>query len=213
MCGSVVCSWHASGGRQGLRARLRPRPEGLQSRAHPDAAPPDQSEEGARRRPGLGAHLVGRGPRPPRGQAQRHPGHGPHRRERLPEARRHLRLGRHRAGLSRHLRRAPGGVGARWTRGIGSGQGVSATTPSISTASSGTAPSRWPPTCRAATTSCPSATTATPRAASPASSATPKRGRGGFTGCSSSLTCRSRRRGRRSGCPSSPRPTRPCSSP
>ena len=62
---------NSSGRRQGLRQGLRARAEGLQSAPHPLSDEADQPEEGPRRGSGLRAHLLGRGARSRRGQAQR----------------------------------------------------------------------------------------------------------------------------------------------
>ena len=147
--------------------------------------------EGPRRGSGLGAHPLGRGAghRWPAGST-RIRGQGARRRGGLPATGRDLRLGRHRPRLPRHVRRVPRRLGAR---GPGHRQRPGRQVLSLR------APLRrvlaprlhgGGRRARAATSSCPSATTATPPAASPASSVTPRRGRAGSTGCSSSRISR-----------------------
>ena len=98
--------------RQGLRARLRPRRRSSTTRRV------SGRRCGARTRARAVTRIQAGSPSPGTRRSRSSPTSsmasraGPHRRARLSAPRRDVRLGRHRAGLSRHLRRLPGRVGA-----------------------------------------------------------------------------------------------------
>ena len=100
-----------SGRRQGLRQGLRAGAEDLQPASGIDADEAHQPEEGPRRGSGVRADLLGRGARSRRGEAQRSPRGGTHRRVGLSAARGEPGRRRHAAVVHGHVPRVPRRLG------------------------------------------------------------------------------------------------------